>query len=130
MSWVCRRGTRLARSAMTQSSMLLLPIGFFSLTLRAPAAGPGSPSAAYRPAYERNKSARMPETVRMVPMLCGAACWAALGALGQRNAGELIYEAHAKEAAHYRQDDRDHQRQQGTSNPCLRPERLASRPAA
>src|SRR5215210_3592410 len=84
------------------------------MLLRPVATGPGAPEAAYSAAYEREEQ-RQDARDRQdgsQPLLRGGLLGAALRALRQRNAGELIYEADPKGATNDRQDQRHHQGQE------------------
>src|SRR5829696_348975 len=94
--------------------------GSFPL-LRSVATGTGAPQAADGPAYEREEQSQdaRDRKYRPQPLLRSGLLGALLRALGQGNARELVYEAHAKEATHYRQDQRHHQRQERHQEPVL-----------
>src|SRR3712207_3220619 len=86
-------------------SLVILSTG----SLRPAATGPTAPEAADGPpdkGEEQSQDARDRQD-RAEALLRGCLLGAVLRALGQGDARELVYEAHAKEATHYRQHDRD-----------------------
>src|SRR5918998_6197019 len=99
-------------------------------SLRAPAAGPGAPEAAYGSADEREEQGEeaRDRQNRAQALLRSSLLGALLRALGQGDARELVYEAHSHKPAHYRQHQRDDEGQKRHQEPVL--EAGAAREAA
>src|SRR5918992_414084 len=114
-----------------------MSIGYLSLvvlstsgSLRPSATSPGAPEAPYcspDKGEEQGEDARDGQD-RAEPLLRSGLLGAALRALGQGDARELVYEAHSQKSAHYRQHDRDDEGQEGHQKPVL--QALAAREAA
>ena len=90
-------------------SLVVLSTG----SLRSAATRSGAPGAAYGTSYEREEQREDARDRQDGPqtLLRSGLLSAALRALRQRHARELVYEAHPQKAAYDRQHQRDHQRQ-------------------